>query len=264
MTFKQLFDVLVKSNLTTFEEKEAFEFGQRTMATYNGEPMEKVRGRMGSFTHRVASTIGPDGKPTHTLHMGEDGVAVVQPPGEAGILPSIEHGQTPRPPLAKLVAATNKKPKKISGPKENRGSEARDKTTIIYVHPSEIFRFPDFTNPRPDEIDNYLLVMDYLWDCLFTATKKFKNSAFKDRIKDTMRITKIFKILVGSPLTTPAEKNIFRRDVVTAFGKVKTVTDVNGILQGGLLSKNSNSEKKKSSDGFDIDEEDYWNIANFG
>ena len=41
----------------------------------------------------------------------------------------------------------------------------------------------------------------------------FKDGAFEGKVKDDMRIAKVFKILVGSPLTTPAEKEVFRHAV---------------------------------------------------
>ena len=41
--------------------------------------------------------------------------------------------------------------------------------------------------------------------------KEFKNGVFKHRIKETMTIAKIFKLLVGSNLTTPVEKEVLRR-----------------------------------------------------
>jgi hypothetical protein len=64
------------------------------------------------------------------------------------------------------------------------------------VHPSVILSFPDITDPRPDEVDNYPLVMDWIWDELSEKAKLFKNGAFKDRIKDSMTITKVFKVLM--------------------------------------------------------------------
>jgi hypothetical protein len=64
------------------------------------------------------------------------------------------------------------------------------------VHPSVILSFPDITDPRPDEVDNYPLVMDWIWGELSEQAKRFKNGAFKDRIKDTMTIRKVFKILM--------------------------------------------------------------------
>jgi hypothetical protein len=67
---------------------------------------------------------------------------------------------------------------------------------ITPVHPSVILSFPDITDPRPDEVDNYPLVMDWIWDELSEKAKSFKNGAFKDRIKDSMTITKVFKVLM--------------------------------------------------------------------
>ena len=57
---------------------------------------------------------------------------------------------------------------------------------IIFVHPSEILNDPDKTDPHPDKVDNYSLVMKYLRDSLFSYAKKYKQGIFKNRLKPTM------------------------------------------------------------------------------
>jgi hypothetical protein len=71
--------------------------------------------------------------------------------------------------------------------------------------------FPDLRDSRPDEVDNYPPVLDWLRKELLEHVKHYKKGAFKDCVKITIGVPKISKLLIGSPLTTPAEKEILRR-----------------------------------------------------
>jgi hypothetical protein len=94
---------------------------------------------------------------------------------------------------------------------EHNLSASPAKKSNTCVHPSVISDFPDLSDPRPDEVDNYPPVLDWLRKELLEHVKHYKKGAFKDYVKITMGVPKILKLLIGSPLTTPAEKEILRR-----------------------------------------------------
>ena len=112
---------------------------------------------------------------------------------------------------------------------------------IVFVHPSEILNDPDKTDPHPDEVDNYPRVMKYLRDSLFSYAKKYKQGAFNDRLKPTMTMQKVFKILVGSTLTKPAEKDVLRRAVEWIdyldglFGGISRLSRWHSMLYSGVF-----------------------------
>lgn len=82
-----------------------------------------------------------------------------------------------------------------------------------FIHPSVILGFPDPTNPCPDELDHHPVLMELVRNVLFKFIPFYKKGAFKYRVKDTMNVTKVFKLLIGSHTTTIAEKDVLRRSI---------------------------------------------------
>ncbi|KAL5313818.1 hypothetical protein ACEPPN_018241 [Leptodophora sp. 'Broadleaf-Isolate-01'] len=258
----ELFDILLDSKLITTEEKELFSLGRSITLPFNGPPpMDEVHRRMGLFLNKVASGLlgapttrmGPmnvldsKGNVAFAFQFGEDGRPITMPGGHPGMYPSMEMGdgrptlftypgQTPRLPLAELEKAGET----IKKPKAKKKQTAKDRM-VTPVHPSTLLAFPDITKPHPDEIDNYPLIMDYLAKSLIADAKEYKNSAFKARITEKTDVSKIFKLLIGSNLTTPDEKEILRHGLEwidylqSRFGGLVRLSRFHSMLYSGVF-----------------------------
>ncbi|KAG4432056.1 hypothetical protein IFR05_012470 [Cadophora sp. M221] len=285
----ELFDILLDSKLTTTEEKELCSLGRSITLPFNGPPpMDEVHRRMGLFLNKVASVLlgtptsrmGPmnvldsKGNVAFTFQFGDDGRPVAMPGGHPGMYPSMEMGegrptlftypgQTPRLPLAELEKAAET----VEKTKAKKKQTAKDRM-VTPVHPSTLLAFPDITRPPPDEIDNYPLVMDYLAKSLITQAKEYKNGAFKVRITEKTDISKIFKLLIGSSLTTPDEKEVLRHGLEwieylqSRFGGLVHLSRFHSMLYSGVFlekvfcvfrddqdqAKNKNKENRQPAD----------------
>lgn len=85
--------------------------------------------------------------------------------------------------------------------------------------------------------------MDYIYEIVLSEAGTFKNGAFKDRIAvdKNIHISRVFKILIGSSLTTPSEKEVFRHalewiDYLQAqFGGLVRLSRFHSMLYSGVF-----------------------------
>ncbi|CZR60895.1 uncharacterized protein PAC_10791 [Phialocephala subalpina] len=267
-------DAAFKNKITGEIGIEAPEIGKELLAPYAGESWEVIQRRNMEYAWKVSPLfkgllspmdvdlgaltpvhiLSKDGKPQYIWNPLGGGANDFAPAtGDPGGLLSLEftNGQMklaagPGGVLPSMLAGKIVKERFLA----RKAAEKKKGGSSIPVHPSVILIFPDLSNPPPDEVDNYLLVMSYISKELQKQLKIYKDSTFKNRIKPTITITKTFKILIGSELTTPAAKDILR-EAWSGFSILRIVSEDSSTSVASIRCSTTVSLRKMSLEFFE-------------